>query len=156
MKPGQRVVYVNPDGSVAVAKVVNASTFAAQVEAPLLRAGARRVYEPTATEPLPDRRWRGCWRLGENGAVAVDMPLARAQRMAEIRAERERRLAASDGLMLRAQEQGHLAEAEALRVYRQTLRDLPKELAAAKTLEALETPEALGAFEPNWPEGMAT
>jgi hypothetical protein len=104
-----------------------------------------RLPDRDAAE-LPTRRFRNCWRV--NGqTVEVDMPLARAQRMAEIRAERNRRLEASDGLMARAYEIGAQAEIEALKAKRQTLRDIP----AVIDVGTISTPEELTAFQPEWP-----
>ena len=109
-------------------------------------AGLAPLLVTTAQVPT-SRRFRNCWR--PNGAgLGVDMPTARAQRMDEIRAERDRRLAATDGEMLREQEQGS-PRATPLAAHRQALRDLPP--AAATTLDVVITPEGLDAYQPPWP-----
>ena len=43
-----------------------------------------------------NRRFRRCWRRDGDSVPSVDLPLARQQRMDEIRAERNRRLQESD------------------------------------------------------------
>lgn len=111
--------------------------------------GAQRLPDCLAPE-LPDRRFRDCWRNGGSGGVAVDMPLARVQRLNEIRAERDRRLEKSDGLMARANETGSTAEIAAVKTSRQYLRDLP----ASFALEGIATPGDLALFEPDWPSNI--
>jgi hypothetical protein len=105
--------------------------------------------EPGATfvenAPFPvSRRFRNCWTKGAAG-VEVHMDKARAQVLAEVRVKRDAALAATDGQMLKAQEQG--ANTKDLAVKRQTLRDLPAAVEAQ--LAALATPEDLEAFQPD-------
>lgn len=93
--------------------------------------------------PLPaSRRFRDAWE-GGSGLVAVSMPRARAQVLAEIRRDRDAALAKSDGEMLRAQEQG--ADTRAIAARRQQLRGLPA--AIAPQLDAASTPEDLDAVK---------
>lgn len=109
--------------------------------------GARLLgVRDEATLPT-NRRFRNCWHCHDGEGVSVHMPRARAQRMEEIRAERNRRLAASDGAMARANEIGSPEDVSALKVMRQALRDIPQTV----DLEAVVTPEELEAFEPVWP-----
>ena len=91
--------------------------------------------------------YRDVWTI-QAGTLTHDMPKARGLRMAEIRAERDRRLTASDGPMLRAQEAGTPPQIAAMKVARQTLRDVPQ----TTNLDGLTTVDALAAFEPVWPE----
>ena len=106
------------------------------------------VATDVRVEDLPPRRFRNAWRADGRGAPSIDMPAARAIRIAEIRAERDQRLAASDGEMLREQETGG-AKLAALRAYRQALRDVPT--VTAPTIEAVGDPDGLAALEPDWP-----
>lgn len=101
-------------------------------------------------EELPTVHFHNCWRDDGTGKVVVDMPLARTQRLREIRTERDRRFAPLDNEWMKATGQGNKAEAEALEAKRQALRDIPQNI----DLEAVTTPEALEAFEPNWPEKL--
>jgi len=94
----------------------------------------------------PSRRFRNCWR-GDRGKVNVDMPLAREQRMGEIRLERNTLLDESDKEKARLDDVGTTSQKTAIGTYRQALRDLP----ASIDLEAIRNPEALGAFDPVWP-----
>jgi hypothetical protein len=151
----QRIVWQMPDGTIRVTipvdSLLSLDEIAArtQAAAPELR-DAKRLPDCRAAD-LPSRRWRACWRADVAGRPGVDLPLARAQRMAEIRAERDRRLAASDGPMLREQEGGTPPRVEALRAYRQALRELPNELERSGTLDRLPDPADLAAFTPAWP-----
>lgn len=102
------------------------------------------VRLPPGTK-LPTHRFRGSWRWS-GSSVQVDMPLARVQRMAEIRAERDSRFPTLDAEWMRATGQKKTAEADAIEVKRQTLRDIP----AKVNLSTLSTPEDLEAYEPQW------
>jgi hypothetical protein len=77
-----------------------------------------------ASDIPSDRRYRNCW-CKSGKAIAVDMPKARQQFMAELREQRNKDLSDSDVLMTRATEQGKTTEAQALKQARQALRDLP-------------------------------
>lgn len=69
-----------------------------------------------------DREFRDQWRH-DGAAVKVDAALETQERWRRIRVERDRRLAASDGPMARANETG--AKAAEWKAYRQSLRDVP-------------------------------
>ena len=98
-------------------------------------------------DPAP-RRFRDCLALA-GGVLAVDVPRARARRLAEIRAERGRRLQRSDALWIRAFEENRAADRFALEAARRRLRDLPAEAAAA--LDARADAADVIAYEPDWP-----
>jgi hypothetical protein len=99
--------------------------------------------------PPPSYRFRDCWRVS-SGAVSVDMPLARQQRLAEIRAERNEKFARLDAEWMRATGQKRTAEADAIEAKRQTLRDIP---ATAQTaLESCKSTDDLESYQPEWPE----
>ena len=89
-------------------------------------------------------------RLIDGGGVRVDPARARALRLAQIRAARDRLLARLDGPMLRALEAGDQPSLARLQARRQALRDLPALAGAA--LEALADPTQLAAF---WPADLA-
>jgi hypothetical protein len=93
------------------------------------------------------RNWRNQWRVVD-GKVSVDMPLARKEKMRQIREERDKRLATTDGPWLRAQETRDIKEQQELGEKRQVLRQIPQNT----DLESIKTPEELEAFEPEWPE----
>lgn len=96
---------------------------------------------------LPTRRFRDCWRHA-GGVVVVDVSLARAQVLAEVRRERNARLDASDREKARLDEIGTAEQRTALAAYRQKLRDLP---AAVTTEVASLDADALAAYAPRWP-----
>lgn len=93
------------------------------------------------------RRFRNQWRR-VGSTLAPDLPLSRAQLLAEIRAERDRRLVASDALMLRTQEQ-NTSLVEPLKSYRQALRDLP--VRVTTDLDTITTTEELETYVPTYP-----
>lgn len=100
---------------------------------------------------LPSLRFHAAWRLRE-GRVEVELSTALRLRLAEIRAERDRRLAALDGPWMRAVGQGQTGEAQTIEAARQRLRDLPNDLEGGNVSEweAIATPEELEAFTPDW------
>lgn len=110
--------------------------------------------ETTTADALPSaqagqsRRFRGCWRW-TGSAVAADLPLARAQLMAELRDERNRRLEVSDGKQLRANESGTAQDQADWNTHRQALRDLPVTVQAE--VDALTTATDLEAHAVTWP-----
>ena len=71
---------------------------------------------------LPAREFRQCWRY-DGAQVKVDAALETVERWRRIRTERDTRLAASDGPILRANETG--MQVQAWLAYRQALRDVP-------------------------------
>lgn len=157
----KRIIWELPDGSIVVSvpapggrQQAGAADEQAWLERVAARARATLPYlrestrlPDTEAHELPAGRFRDCWRRVEDGTVQVHLPLAREQRMAEIRAERNRRLQDSDGPMARANEIGTPEDIAALKAMRQALRDVPQ----AVDLEAVESAEALEAFEPDWP-----
>ena len=112
----KRIVYTLPNGKVAV--VTPATEFVARfsTEDEALTAVQTKSVPLDATNivvidvaSLPlTRRFRGVWRQSGAGPPVVDMPLARLQRMDEVRAERASKLVKSDGDYLRAQEAGKI------------------------------------------------
>ena len=159
-----RIVWERPDGSIAVTVAAPESRRSGESDADWIE----RVAEVTKTkigsagdvlenvrrlpnrskDELPSKRFRNCWRGGTAGEVVVDMALACAQRMMEIRAERDRRLAEADKEWLRILDTGPVEQQNAFRLYRQALRDIPQGI----NLDALTDPASLEAFEPNWPD----
>ncbi|MCH8844681.1 MAG: hypothetical protein IID61_17095 [SAR324 cluster bacterium] len=144
-----------PDGTIRIGKslIEDEARFTAKVESDPEMVGAVRLPN-LADDDNVDDRWYECLRADKNGKISVDMPLARAQRLEEIRVERNRRLAALDGPWMRATGQGKTAEAAAIEAKRQHLRDIPNELAVERiaTWNAITAPDELAAYEPDWPE----
>jgi len=101
------------------------------------------------TSALPqDRRWRNQWRV-IGGQVQPDVALCRAERLREIRAERDARLAKADATKVKLDDIGTPAQIAAHHQYRQALRDLP--IAVQTDLAAAATPDAVAACNPIWP-----
>ena len=101
---------------------------------------------------LPLNHFRNSWRRkGTENKIQVDMPLARTQRMAEIRAERNKRIDESDKELNRVNEIGTQTEIDNLKTKRQILRDIPNNIETEGTLTAITISEELAAFEPDWP-----
>lgn len=103
--------------------------------------------------PPAARRFRRCWRQVGPGPPQVDMPLAHAQRMNEVRTARVPRLAKADADINRARDTGMLPLEASLRTYRQALRDVPQTNQAS--LAACGTVVALEAWQPTWPTNPA-
>lgn len=75
-------------------------------------------------DTLPSRRFRNCWRA-TNKAIGVDIALAKQQVLNEARLERNKLLDETDKEVARLADIGSKEEQDALKVYRQQLRDLP-------------------------------
>ena len=154
------IAYTAADGGLAIVRPV-ATPAAGETEAAFLSRLAAMVVPPEAREiqvlpasALPDDRlFRAAWRAGPSGGVVIDLACARALRLGQIRAARDRLLARLDGPMLRALEAGNqpdLARLQArLQARRQALRDLPALAGAA--LASLSNPADLAAF---WPDDL--
>ena len=99
-----------------------------------------------------DATWFGfldCVRVDPGNKLYVDMSLARAQRLNELRLERDEKLVALDGPWMRETGQGKTIEASKIEATRQALRDFPAKV--EQELATIKTPEELEAFEPVWP-----
>jgi hypothetical protein len=98
-------------------------------------------------ESLPSRRFRNAWTRTSDG-IEIDTPRARGLLVAEVRAERNRRLAETDTDKSRIDEIGTPQEQKAIKDKRQKLRDLP---AVVESEIATLTVEQLEAYQPAWP-----
>jgi len=129
----------------------------ARASAELVYRGYLRPDQPWAVVPLSEfpggqrhnRYFRNCWKL-IGGKVAVDLASARAQVLAEIREERNRRLDASDREKSRLDDVGTPQQRAALARYRQQLRDLPLQVQADLAVW-LASAEELEHYQPPWP-----
>ena len=86
-----------------------------------------------------DRTFRDAWKKG-NGKVVVDMPKARQIHMSRIRAARDKELARLDVEWLKKSAQRKSAEADAIELQKQALRDIPNtfDLSVASNPEELK------------------
>ena len=151
----KRIVYTRSDGGVSVvcpapeyvARFATEGEALEAIRAKDVPADVINVHVCDESAVPVSRRFRNCWRQVGTTPPSVSMPLARAQRMVEIRAERDKRLVVSDGSMLRTQETGTPAQIAALKVYRQALRDVPQ----TADLSGITTALDLAMYEPAWP-----
>ena len=144
------IVWRMPDGSISVTigatgGVLDDLARLTQERTPWMADAVR--LDDVEISVLPGRYFRNCWRDNGNGNVHVNMPLARTQRMKEIRSKRDSLLTESDKEKFRLDDVGTKTETDALAIKRQALRDIPQNV----DLEVIDTPEALEAFEPDWP-----
>lgn len=84
------------------------------------------------------------------GGVAVNMAKARPIKTDQLRPERDKRLADEDVAYMRADEAGDTAEKARIAARKQALRNLP--ITIQPELDLIDTPEALAAWQPTWPE----
>jgi len=156
----QRIVWQAPDGSLrltvplepplpgeSAAHYLDRIALAAQATDPGL-ADCTRVATVSADALPASRRFRIVWHCPA-GTVRVHLPSARLLLLAEVRAERNRRLVESDADRARLEEVGTPEQRQDLTAYRQQLRDLPSVVAGA--LDGLATAAALKAYQPPWP-----
>ena len=76
-------------------------------------------------DAMPDKDFRDCWKV-EDEELKIDLPLARAKRLAQLREERDAALVELDATQMRLQSMPDTeAELAALYVEKQALRDMP-------------------------------
>jgi hypothetical protein len=154
----QRIVLQKPDGSILVVtpagETIDGETETEYLDRIAARtlaavpsfAGCVRLAD-VALADIPGRRFRAAWRQA-GGGIGVDLPSARSIVMADMRAERNRRLAETDAEKNRLDDVGTSQEKQALRVRRQALRDLPVVVAAEI---AAMTADQMELHTPTWP-----
>ena len=155
----RRIVWRKPGGEILVTIPASKARMAGEAEPQWLDRVAQKVVAAggmaeaerlpdCSAEDLPDRRFRTCWRANAAGKVKIDLPLARQQRMNEIKADRNRRLDLSDKEWARLAEIGTAEQQSVLKAYRQALRDVPQNVDLSK----MKTARELSSYEPHWPE----
>ncbi len=148
-----RITYEYPNGGIYILTLVGKS----REEGELKSAWIKRITDkcgPKGTVRLgeinipTDRYFRNCWRKAFDGNIDVDMPLARLQRMEEIRRERDNKLLSLDTEWRIALADDDKTELDKVAVRRQTLRDIPQ----TTNLEVIQAADDLIALNPAWPE----
>lgn len=148
------ILYTQPDGRVCVCRpcVSRDDPLGFTMEDALTRALANDVPETALNVKVIDntalpinRSFRAAWRQ-QGEEVRIEISKARELRLAQLRTERDAKLAATDGLMARATERGNAAEWLKLAAHRQALRGMPAEITAV--LAAAITPADLMAVRP--------
>ena len=148
----KRIIWEQPDGSIAITIPAPKGRRVNEVEEDWIERVAVKAKPSGAirhpdcnSEDLPKRYFRSCWRY-TNLKVDVDMPLARVQKMNEIREKRNKLLDDSDKEHLRLQAVGSAQEKQDMEIYRQFLRDVPSNI----DLELIKDSDSLEVFEPIW------
>lgn len=150
----KRIIWKKADGSIAVTipapngrhKDEKESDWIERVALKAKPEGAVRCADCKA-EDLPKRYFRNCWR-DTGSKVEINMPLARTQKMNEIRTKRDKLLDDSDKEHMRLQAVGTSQEKQDMETYRQTLRDVPQTI----VIDSINDADSLEVFEPVWPE----
>lgn len=155
-----RIILDNGDGTVAILipapDYVQAEIKKGKPESVVLNeladkdSGGRRVVGIVDVARLPaSRKFRNCWKPDAASGAVVDLILARAQRLAEIRADRDVMLTASDRDKARLDDVGTPADRARLATYRQALRDAPAKVQT--DLAAIGSAQGLEQYVPAWP-----
>lgn len=148
-----RVVYTRDDGGVSVLIPAPHARQRGESDDEFVRRIAVKdippntAYEIIHKDDLPSRRFRAAWSIAGD-TVAVDPVKARAQILEEVRAERGNKLDESDKEKAKLDEVGTDEQRQALREYRQSLRDLPASVTA--NIAELSVAE-LEQFQVTWP-----
>ena len=147
----KRIIFKKLDGSIVVRILAPKGRRLNELESEWIeRVASKNVEEGDVrcddclAKDLPKRYFRNCWRYS-NRKVDVDMPLARIQKMDEIREKRNKLLDDSDKEHLRLQAVGTAQEKQDMETYRQSLRDIPVNV----DLESIKDSNSLEVFEPN-------
>ena len=91
---------------------------------------------------------RDAWE-DDGSKFNVNLTKARAGKTNEIRPERNKRLSDLDVSFMRAVEAGDTGQQSSIATLKQKLRDLPATIQS--DLNALDTPDKLEKFQPEWP-----
>ena len=91
---------------------------------------------------------RDAWE-DDGSKINVNLTKARAGKTNEIRPERNKRLSDLDVSFMRAVEAGDTGQQSSIATLKQKLRDLPATIQS--DLNALDTPDKLEKFQPEWP-----
>ncbi len=148
-----RIIWEMPDGSISITSCKEGNRRKGESDQELIDRtadfakpeGAKRL-DDVLHSSLPSLRYSESWR-NKDGVVCVDIPLARVQRMTEIRAERDKRHLQGDGPTLAAKRVSQEA-GQSWDEYQQALSDIPQNT----DLSDVSTPEDLEEFQPDWPE----
>jgi hypothetical protein len=103
------------------------------------------VFELPVDWEIPSIKFRDCLRES-SGEIAVNLELARAQVLEEVRRKRDEKLLETDAEYTRLHSMDQ--DLTAVKAKKQVLRDLPE--AVESELAALDL-EALESYEPTWP-----
>ena len=113
----------------------------------LINRGEIAAFQAIVTDSeLPTARYfRNAWRW-VSGAVTMDIPACRVRHLGKLRQIRNLKLQDSDADYMRALEQADTVKLDALKNYRQALRDMPQ--TSATEFQAAITPETIRNIQP--------
>jgi hypothetical protein len=151
----KRIVFSRPNGELSIdipiESIATDPTKLAAHEARIAADHPTWTHEGTVEDTdLPTRhsRSRNAWRW-VGGAVTVDLPTVRNHIMEYMRYERNRKLNATDGMQLKANEAGSAQDQTDWNNHRQALRDLTTTVQS--DIDALTTAAALESYVIPWP-----
>lgn len=131
-----------PDAQVLVRRTASDASIQLEIARGPLASRVVSWRRVELTELPTDRRYRASWRDFGDG-VRIDLAKARGERLDVLRKERVQALELLDREWMRATGQEKQAEARAIELTRQKLRDMPQLVSAA--LEAAQTADELDA-----------
>lgn len=151
----KRIVFSHVDGvlsiDIPITEIADDPTKLTAHEARIAADHPTWTYEGTVEDTaLPTRhfRSRSAWRW-VTGAVTVDLPTVRTRIMEYMRYERNRKLNATDGMQLKANEIGTAQNQTDWNTHRDALRDLTTTVQTA--IDALTTAATLEGYAIPWP-----
>ncbi len=130
----KRIIWSNADGSLSVTTPVEVQLdteteqqYLDRIAAKVQPAGSTRLADQDVSTLPVSRRFRAAWRQVA-GNVQAHFITARAQLVAELRAQRDAILAQSDALKAKYDDIGTAGQKLAVFNYRQSLRDLTTQI----------------------------
>lgn len=153
----KRIIFERPDGGITVdipiVSIANDPQALIDWKDEMLVRNPTWVHRDTIeVSALPTRhnRTRPAWKWNVgSGVIEVDLPTSRTETMAQLRAERDRKLVDSDGPQMGVNEGGTAQQQTDWNTYRQSLRDLPVTVQAA--VDAHTTAVQIEAYAISWP-----
>ena len=143
------IIWKNVDGSLKITNMHTAATLEETITHKdiLIGRGEVSVFQTIVeSNKLPQERYfRDAWRF-DGAKVILDLPGCRQRHLDKLRRIRNAKLQDSDPDYMRALEQGDTTKLDALKIYRQALRDMPQTVAAE--FQAVSTPSAIRNIQP--------
>ena len=143
------IIWKNPDETIKVTTLVSDATLEDVINFKniLVGRGETSIFQAIVqSDQLPQERYfRNAWRFDGNN-ITLDIAACKQRHLEKLRRVRNSKLQDSDPDYMRAVEQGDQTKLDALKTYRQALRNMPQ--TSATDFANAATPEAVRSLRP--------